>query len=274
MLYYHNAVNIGPGYNWNRGVELARGEWVCLLHDDDVLCRDALVNIGRLIKRGRRSQKNLGYLNARRVGFEGEFSSHDSSEFRKYPQERLTRFGMTVCGHTGAGAPTCGTTILKKAYIECGGINYDFGASADAVLCYQIMRNYDVVDSDCILGGYRWEENATLHKQTILNFIIADDLIMRYVFSRNKPARIWGRFFAASVSWRNIHRKQKLAENNGLDIPKTEFRKASLYKEPCRLMKALYLAVYAGYRASRAFCGWLSAFFRRLRRKQPRVPKE
>lgn len=251
LLYYHNSVNIGSGYNWNRGVELARGEWVCLLHDDDVLCRDALVNIGRLIKHGKRSKKNLGYLNARRVEFTGKFADHVSGDFRKYPQERLTRFGMTVCGHTSAGAPTCGTAILKKAYVECGGINYDYGPSADAVLCYQIMKNYDVVNTDCILGGYRWDDNATLKKSTILNLITADDLIMKYVLSRSKPAVIWGKMFGAAISWRNVHRKKKNAECNAVAISAEEYRHASLYNEPCKIVKLIYLGIYAFYRALR-----------------------
>lgn len=257
VVYYHNQRNVGSGYNWNRGVELAHGEWICFLHDDDVLCSDALVNIGRLLKHGRCAGKNLGYLNARRVEVGRTVERRSSKDFRRYPQEKLTRFGMTICGHTSAGAPTCGTTILKKAYMQCGGINYDFGPSADAVLVYQVMKNYDVVNSDCIIGEYRWGDNASLKKETILNFITADDLIMQYVYSQGKFAALWGKLFGSSVSWRNVHRKQALAQSSGSYIPRSDFQKASMYKEPCRLVKAIYLALYAGYRGLRLATSFL-----------------
>lgn len=253
LLYFHNSENIGSGYNWNRGVELARGEWICLLHDDDVLCSDALLNINRLIKNGRKSRKKLGYLNARRVDFQGDFANHISDDFKKYPQELLTRLGMTICGHTSAGAPTCGTAILKKAYTECGGINYDFGPSADAVLCYQIMKHYDVMNTDCVLGGYRWDENATVKKETLLNLIVADNLIMQYVYSQGHLSAIWGKIFGAAISWRNIHRKQNIALKNGITISAEEFKNVSIYKEPCKLIKAIYLSIYAIYRGLRLF---------------------
>lgn len=35
VSYYKNADNIGLYGNWNRCIEMARGEWVTLLHDDD-----------------------------------------------------------------------------------------------------------------------------------------------------------------------------------------------------------------------------------------------
>lgn len=255
VVYYHNRQNLGSGYNWNRGVELSRGKWICFLHDDDLLCSDALANIGRMLKNGRCANKKLGYLNARRVDFNGEFAGHSSEDFGRYPQEKLTRFGMTICGHTSAGAPTCGTTILKKAYIDAGGINYDFGPSADAVLTYKIMKHYDAVNSDCVLGGYRWNENASLNKETIINFIIADDLIMQYVYSQSKFSAIWGKLFGASISWRNVHRKMVLVKREKVFISKSDFKKASMYREPCLLIKSIYLALYAGYRGIRLLGG-------------------
>lgn len=266
VLYYRNASNIGPGFSWNRGVELARGEWVCFLHDDDVLCVDALKQIGALLRKGRCANDNLGYLNARRVDFKGEFGTHCSTDFRHYPQELLTRFGVLVCGHTGAGAPTCGTTILKKAYMEVGGINYDFGPSADAVLCYQIMKQYAVVTTDCVIGGYRWAENGTLNPQSLLNLIRADDLLMSYVYQKSRWSALWGRLFGDTISWRNVWRKNNTAKENQVEITREEFAASSAYSEPPEWKKNIYLVVYAMYRLMR----WITGYLRRpkMRRSQ------
>ena len=37
LTYYRNEKNIGMTGNWNRCIELARGEWISFLHDDDYL---------------------------------------------------------------------------------------------------------------------------------------------------------------------------------------------------------------------------------------------
>ena len=279
LRFYHNARNLGSGYNWNRGVELARGEWICFLHDDDVLCRDALARIGSLLRNGRKAENKLGYLNARRVDFKDCFGERLSSDFGRCPQERLTRFGVLICGHTGAGAPTCGPTILKKAYIEAGGINYDFGPSADAVLCYQIMRDYAVVNTDCVIGGYRWNENATLSAKSLLDFIRADDLLMTYAYRQGGFARLWGRLFGDAISWRNVWRKNNIAQEFQIAVTHADFVAASLYAEPGKAKKAVYLAFYAAYRLGRQTIGWLDLGQRKLKelfglRNEPSVLKD
>jgi glycosyltransferase involved in cell wall biosynthesis len=42
LRYYRNDSNIGPYPNLNRLLELAQGEYVCILHDDDVYAQDFL----------------------------------------------------------------------------------------------------------------------------------------------------------------------------------------------------------------------------------------
>ncbi len=37
LLYYQNSENLGMTGNWNRGIELAHGEYITILHDDDWL---------------------------------------------------------------------------------------------------------------------------------------------------------------------------------------------------------------------------------------------
>ena len=253
ILYYHNAENIGIGYNWNRCVELACGEWICFLHDDDLLCPDALQHVGAQIQ-NYRGEKPLGYIHARRTDFTADF--HADSE-KRYPQEKLTRFGVLISGCTGAGSPTCGTAILKEAYIACGGINYGFASSADAVLCYQIMRDYAVVTSTHILGGSRWDANESLRRDTLLQMIRADELLSDYTYAQTLFSRWWGRRFGDASTWRNIHRKRKIADAHGISIAKSEFRTVTKYDEPGIGKKGFFLFHYAVYRAFRYLCGMI-----------------
>ncbi len=45
IRYYRNQRNMGMGGNWNRCIKLSRGEWVVLLHDDDMMCADYLKKV-------------------------------------------------------------------------------------------------------------------------------------------------------------------------------------------------------------------------------------
>ena len=45
LLYFKNTANIGMAGNWSRCSELAHGEWVVLIHDDDLLVNNYLDEI-------------------------------------------------------------------------------------------------------------------------------------------------------------------------------------------------------------------------------------
>ena len=259
VLYYHNRENIGSGYNWNRGVELARGKWVFFLHDDDILLPHALEHVERLLC-AYHGKRQLGYLHARRVEFSDGEIIDPAVEARRYPIERLSRFGVLIGGCTGAGAPTCGTAILRQAYLETGGINYDFGPSADAALCYQIMRDYEVITSDRVLGGYRWGKNETLKKESLLRMITADELLSRYTYEQTRFSCLWGTLFGAASSWRNIWQKKRIASRYGIEITETELGTASAYPKPGWLNRTFFLGFYAFYR----FCRLVAGLFREL----------
>ena len=233
IVYYHNRVNIGAGYNWNRGVELARGRWVSFLHDDDLLCSDALANIGKIIK-NYNGKKRLGYIHAHRVKFSREFDEKKAKRKRWPVQLQLTQRLALIYGHTGTGAPSCGTTILKEAYIEAGGINYDFGPTADAVLGYHVMKNYAVIRSSEVLGGYRWADNETMHKETVCALLDSDKLFAEYRYSLCKFNSCWGWCFGDVINCINYKMKIKLLnESSEIIMPPRKplfFIRNALYK--------------------------------------------
>ena len=63
ILYYRNKENIGVDGNYNRCIELARGQWVAMLHADDLLINDHLKLMGQYIKAHLNDRKPLAYIN-------------------------------------------------------------------------------------------------------------------------------------------------------------------------------------------------------------------
>lgn len=247
VRYYHNEKNLGMFGNWNRGVELARGKWVSFLHDDDVLCPDAIANIGRIIHFAQKHLPRLGYIHARKMEFTQNFDPNLARQQDKPYLARLTRTGALIYGYSPTCIPSCGTTILKQAYKETGGTDSRYGSIADAILGYQIMKHYDVVMSDRVLGGYRWLDNETLQKKTLLNFVELDLLFAKYRYSLNIWSRIFGLLFWRIQHNQNIEGKMKLALKGHYKMNIHDFDFIVPYKKSSFFMEYIYKMIHQYY---------------------------
>lgn len=240
ILYYHNRETVWSGYNWNRGVELARGEWLTFLHDDDLLCSDALLSIGKIIRSYGNLSKPLGYIHARRMDFTDVFDEKNAERHNKKYEQSLTRTGALIYGETRTGAPSCGTTILKKAYVNVGGVNAVYGGTADAVLGYQIMRDFTVLHSGKVLGGYRWQDNATLRRSTILELVETDLLFARYRYGLTRWSKIFGYFFWRIQYNMNVHGKRKIGNKDSNVLEVQDFDYIIKYKKNNIILQFIY----------------------------------
>lgn len=50
LTYYKNKENIGLFGNWNRCLTLAKGQWVCILHSDDMITQNYIAVMKQIIK--------------------------------------------------------------------------------------------------------------------------------------------------------------------------------------------------------------------------------
>lgn len=210
ISYIHNEVNIGSGYNWNRGVIHAKGKWIVFLHDDDIMNENALLSLKKIVDSKRRFIKNMGYL----------ANSYWVYNGNKSYCIKLTQIGTLLHGYTRTNTPSCGTCILREAYIETGGVNYDFGPTADAILGYIMMKKYGVYLYSMPLGEHRNVDNITNNSHVLEQLIDADELFAKYRYEKTILAKIWGLFFSTTISKKNLKEKQQI--NNKL-INKANF---------------------------------------------------
>lgn len=250
VQYYHNEINIGSGYNWNRGVELARGKWICLVHDDDIIFEDALKNICFQINKHNNLKKTLGYIHANRDVYIENICTNKN---RKIVPVQLTRFGTLMKYYTETGSPSCGTAILKEAYLCVGGIRKDFGPTADAILGYQIMKNYAVITSDHILGCKRRERNESSNKRTAEDLMLTDFLFSEYVRRQTLFGKIYADIFGNAQNSCSLQDKLSMTglKSNEINVPNC------ICLETSKIKIKIYLLIRKVYSFFRLCKGWL-----------------
>lgn len=257
ILYYRNSENLRPGDNFNRGFSLARGKWVTMLHDDDLLVASTLKKMGKLISTYEKLDgKPLGAIATQYAQFEYDAESETtkgldipgvnayySSLPVDYSLYRITQSNTLVAAHIGGSVPSNGATYLRSAMLEVGGFNDDFGISADLVLYYCLERNYSVYSTLTPFGFYRWGANTMIKPESTYNTIKMGFDFREYAYSRTIGSKIVGHLLRA-CHYRKFT-SDVVNEKNNVSQKKISVRDYdSIYsKRPNRLWYFLYIHV-------------------------------
>lgn len=197
ILYYRNSESIRPGDNFNRGFLLARGEWVMMLHDDDMIFPNTLQVVGKLIRAYDAGERSLGAIAATYVQVEYDPVRHElkadipktnnyySSLPVNYRLYQITHNNVKILAHIGGSAPSYGSTFRRKAVIEAGGFNEDYGISGDLILFYNLENDYNVFSTITPLGYYRWGDNGMVKEESTYRVIQNNYDFREYVYSHN-----------------------------------------------------------------------------------------
>jgi glycosyltransferase involved in cell wall biosynthesis len=144
IRHFRNRVNRGLVGNWNRCVELARGTYVCIFHQDDVMMPGNLAAKVKLLERSPRA--GFVHSNVLQVGPQGELLSECWSP-RPAPDEvgvhagvrildRLLQGGNTVC------APS---VVLRRHCLEAlGPFDGRLPYTADWEMWMRVAAFFDV----------------------------------------------------------------------------------------------------------------------------------
>lgn len=213
IRYFRNATNLRPGDNFNRGIYLARGEWVMMLHDDDLLLPNTLEKMGKAILFLQKEKgKPLGGIAAQYYLFLDSQENKNKNE--KYIKEiyrfymntpmsfnfyKLSHAEVLFTGHPGGNIPSNGTTYNREAVINIGGFNDDFGICSDLILFYCLENKYSVYSTMEPYGFHRYGKNMSSEYKTIYDTVKFCFDFREYVYKKDLFHMIWGIFF------RNIH---------------------------------------------------------------------
>lgn len=220
ILYYVNEKNLGQAGNWNRCFSLARGKYVAMVHDDDLLKSDYLEQMLKCIAVAERFLRPVGVIRPLLQDF---VDSTNLPVIESKNRGGVRRFykinALAVDGIGPSGCPTCGMIFNRKGVLEVGGFNPEFYPSHDYVLGYQLLRSgYNAFVTEDKMGYYRIADNASMKKEVLLQFCKCDYYFREFLYSESISHRIFGMMFRNVQYSLSVTGTQELSKRFGQDI--------------------------------------------------------
>lgn len=217
LYYYKNSGNLGAYGNMNRCIELARTEWVSMVHDDDVLFSNALrwalnskdvINdpkTGIIIPRQLQAHSEKEILN--RMKERGllrdcaikEHQTHCPNEKRRWrwyhslfedSRRRYWRISKFDCYMIPFlyPAPSYGTLINRKAMLDIGGYSEGYPTD-DNLCCVRMSEKYHCYLCGESWGLYSFYTADVMKPRSALQFV---DAVVQYrLYMEKHSIRCW-----------------------------------------------------------------------------------
>jgi glycosyltransferase involved in cell wall biosynthesis len=258
IKYYRNESNIGMFGNWNRCIELAKSNWICMLHDDDYLDSRYLYEIRRILI----LKPEAGVISSRFNVIKPD--NNDTGKkfkcfFRTKIKRALSIFQNKIT-HVkmfdylfGYSCPIVGSCFSKSQAIELGGFDEGYYPSSDYIFIAKICHYYnDVYFYRKPIYNYRIFANASISiKKEIwcLDDYYINSFLIKGCFTKLKP---YLDYINLSILKKRIDQNSLMdnAQNNptlsfvDVDLERLNF---NIYKkEFCRLLLSL-LRIYKYY---------------------------
>lgn len=189
ISYFKNSQNIGMAGNWNRLFELATGDYVVMLHDDDLILSSFLYECMSFMNE---KKSDLGILKPLSQLFNNSLSNKELLQFesnsnlikgKKWRGVSKRIYDIDNCLNFALGAPT-GCLFNKKAVVEIGGFNVDLYPSLDYCFALLFSLHYKVYVLKKTLILYRWGENESLNFSTQKSFVIDAYYLRKFLFKK------------------------------------------------------------------------------------------
>ncbi|MCQ2497614.1 MAG: glycosyltransferase family 2 protein [Lachnospiraceae bacterium] len=236
VMYYKNKSTVISADNWNTLLFLARGKWICMLHDDDVLAPNAV----QMLYDATRMNKKISFVGCINVPFSGEERVEADLRSIKVKKVSATEFmyGMPVS--------LLGAFFDRKKAIEIGGFenrsymqDYSFIAKYAHVFDMYLLKRG--------LYGYRISDVQDSANNE-MNFVrrVADYYLWLSIAKRRGMLR---RLFEKNCQYNIVHRiewynSDTKYEGNYIDLNELldvcEINKKKLHSYEYMLMKGLH----------------------------------
>lgn len=180
IRYYKNEKALG-WYNWNRLLELSNTKWVCMLHDDDILCDMHLYYMSEILKKACNDTDSIGMLTCNRVFFRNQnakLSICKSDILNVNPGKlKLKDINFQFASFM------LGALIDREKAISIGGFN-DGIISLDYEFIARMLTRYDVYSSPLYTYGYGVKNNESTKSDMWEKMLISEYFLCKCISKR------------------------------------------------------------------------------------------
>jgi glycosyltransferase involved in cell wall biosynthesis len=178
IRYLVNDENIGMLGNWNRCIVMARGEWLTILNDDDLLDPDFAGTMFTLLEQsgadglvcGKRTldERDDAARTPRETALWATKAVITAALFRGRQTRRLTARQMFWGNPVGNPVGFLSRTVRFR---ELGGFDPQEYPSADYFLFTRFTLRFELRQARCVLASIRIAENESMREDVIYGFL-------------------------------------------------------------------------------------------------------
>ncbi|CAM3243237.1 glycosyltransferase family 2 protein [Sphingomonas zeae] len=240
VRYYVNDANMGVFRNWNRCLDLAQGQWVSILNDDDLLkptfLRDMMreiddaMQVDAMICRAElldqraenvRTEEKATTLHARIVS---------ALRFRGRARIRLTPKRLFWANIAGS---SLGSLYRRQAVMELGGFDPDEAPIADYVLNVRLAARGRFLQTHRQLAKVRLQVNETMNPDTLKGVLVRNFQLRSRLITEGLVPKRWSHWLrpllahelgAAMAHWHQSPSTQDVAHILSIAPPNTKAR--------------------------------------------------
>lgn len=175
LRYYQNRENLGMFGNWNRGLTLARGKWVTILHDDDLLLPEYLYNMDIYCKRDNNSRSllscNIDVLDqrAKSISTKTNFIEKIKKVLVKLRFRAARRRSLEEYFYGSPHRGTIGILFRRDFAVEMGGFDPSEYPSADYFFFAKYVSLHGSLNISKYLAVSRISENESLKNEVMIS---------------------------------------------------------------------------------------------------------
>lgn len=193
IVYYREEEN--TPFNWNHLIKYARAEWLCMIHDDDMIDRNHLKIMSDIVKKYR----NIEYLGCRLQSFHaGESTSLQTSV------EKVNIYYYACSDFMyGFQVPLLGAFFKRKNAVELGGTDTKIlSGIGDYIFVVKQAFYFNIYQCDAPLYKYRISSNQlTANTDGEYNCRISDYYLIKEIARKTHPIMKYFYFRSAERAW-------------------------------------------------------------------------
>ena len=159
---HRNPERLGIPGNWNRCLSLARGEYVCVFHQDDVMQPENLERKVQLLS----ADETVGFVHSAVETLVDESAPSSFADWIEDATEDTVFDGMEYFRTLLLrGNRVCAPTVMarRRALLEQGGFDRDLGFACDYAMWLRLCLTYRVGFLARPLVRYRWHGGNASH---------------------------------------------------------------------------------------------------------------